>query len=80
MVEDKVPLFGDIPFIGRLFKTKAEEHFKKNLMIYVTAKLIDPSGNPIKQQSGDIRDGTPPEMPDANMLFPGRSGVINPTK
>ena len=80
MVEDKVPLFGDIPFIGRLFKTKAEEHFKKNLMIYVTAKLIDPSGNPIKQQSGDMREGTPPEMPDENMLFPGSSGVINPTK
>lgn len=43
-VEDKVPLFGDIPFVGRLFKSKAEEHFKKNLMIYVSAKVIDPSG------------------------------------
>ena len=51
MVEDKVPIFGDIPFLGRLFRTKAEEHFKKNLMIYVTAKLIDPSGNPIKGSS-----------------------------
>jgi general secretion pathway protein D len=47
-VEDKVPLFGDIPFVGRLFKSKAEEHFKKNLMIYVTAKVIDPSGQPIR--------------------------------
>lgn len=57
MVEDKVPIFGDIPFIGRLFKTKAEEHFKKNLMIYVTAKLIDPSGNPIKGNTGTSDTG-----------------------
>ncbi len=47
-VEDKVPLFGDIPLVGRLFKTKAEEHFKKNLMIYVTANVIDPSGQRIR--------------------------------
>jgi general secretion pathway protein D len=50
-VEDKVPLFGDIPFLGRLFRTKSEEHFKKNLMIYVTAKIIDPAGQRINNQS-----------------------------
>lgn len=50
-VEDKVPLLGDIPFIGRLFQTKAEDHFKRNLMVFVTAKLIDPSGQPIKPQT-----------------------------
>ena len=48
-VEDKVPLLGDLPYIGRLFQTKAEDHFKRNLMIFVTAKLIDPSGQPIHQ-------------------------------
>ncbi len=48
-VEDKVPVLGDLPLIGRLFQTKAEDHFKRNLMIFVTAKLIDPSGQPIKQ-------------------------------
>lgn len=53
-VEDKVPLLGDIPFIGRLFQTKAEDHFKRNLMIFVTAKLIDPSGQPIKQVTAPV--------------------------
>ncbi|MDB6119832.1 MAG: type and secretion system protein, partial [Verrucomicrobiaceae bacterium] len=48
-VEDKVPLLGDLPFIGRLFQTKSEDHFKRNLMIFVTAKLIDPSGQPVHQ-------------------------------
>ncbi|MFP6871920.1 MAG: Amuc_1098 family type IV pilus outer membrane protein [Verrucomicrobiales bacterium] len=48
-VEDKVPLFGDIPLIGRFFRTTSEHHFKKNLMIFVTARLIDPAGQPINQ-------------------------------
>ncbi len=46
-VEDKIPVLGDLPFIGRLFKSTAEDHFKRNLMIVVTAKLIDPAGQPI---------------------------------
>lgn len=67
-VEDKVPLLGDIPFIGRLFQSKAEDHFKRNLMVFVTAKLIDPSGQPIKQATVAPVVGTP--AADAS-LFPG---------
>jgi general secretion pathway protein D len=48
-VEDKVPLFGDIPLVGRFFRTTSENHFKKNLMIFVTARLIDPAGQPVNQ-------------------------------
>lgn len=48
-VEDKVPILGDIPILGRLFQSKAEDHFKRNLMIFVTAKLIDPSGELIRK-------------------------------
>ncbi|WP_009960176.1 Amuc_1098 family type IV pilus outer membrane protein [Verrucomicrobium spinosum] len=48
-VEDKVPILGDLPFLGRLFQSKAEDHFKRNLMIFVTAKLIDPSGEPVRK-------------------------------
>jgi general secretion pathway protein D len=48
-VEDKVPILGDIPVVGRLFQSKSEDHFKRNLMIFVTAKLIDPSGELIRK-------------------------------
>jgi len=48
-VEDKVPLLGDIPLLGRLFRTKAEDHFKRNLMVFVTANVIDPSGQRVRQ-------------------------------
>lgn len=74
-VEDKVPIFGDIPVIGRLFRTKSDEHFKRNLMIYVTGTLIDPAGQPINASKSDSEetdiplDGAGPPAP----LFP--SGV-----
>ena len=51
-VEDTVPFLGDLPVLGRLFKTKADEHFKRNLIIFVSAKLIDPSGAPIRPEAG----------------------------
>ena len=52
-VEDKVPVLGDLPFIGRLFRNEAEQHFKRNLMIFVTAYLIDPSGQRVKAVAND---------------------------
>jgi general secretion pathway protein D len=50
-VEDKIPVLGDIPLVGRLFRSEVEDHFKRNLMIFVTATLIDPAGQKIKQSS-----------------------------
>jgi len=50
-VQDKIPILGDIPFIGRLFKSESEQHFKRNLMIFVTAHLIDPSGQRVKNNA-----------------------------
>ena len=42
--EDKVPILGDIPFFGRLFRTESESNTKRNLMIFVTANLLTPTG------------------------------------
>ncbi len=46
-VSDKIPLLGDIPLIGRLFRTEASRSRKENLLIFVTARLVDPAGKPI---------------------------------
>lgn len=43
-VSDKVPLLGDIPFLGRLFRLKGETNQKRNLLIFVTANLIGIGG------------------------------------
>jgi general secretion pathway protein D len=46
-VEDKIPLLGDIPLIGRLFRSSVEQHLKRNLVIFVSARLINPAGEPV---------------------------------
>ena len=46
-VEDKTPIFGDIPLVGRLFRSNVDQHIKRNLVIFVTARLINPEGLPI---------------------------------
>ncbi len=71
-VEDKVPIFGDIPYIGRLFRTKADEFFKRNLLMFVTVKLMDPAGQPINNRTNP--SSTPMADPAAagggNQLLP----------
>ena len=47
-VQDQVPILGDLPLIGRLFQTKAENRIKSNLIIFVTAQIIDPTGRPLR--------------------------------
>ena len=47
-VEDKVPFLGDIPFIGRLFRSNVDQHLKRNLVIFVSARLINPAGDPVR--------------------------------
>ena len=47
-VEDKVPILGDIPVIGRLFQSKSENHQKSNLIVFITAQIIDATGRPLR--------------------------------
>jgi tetratricopeptide (TPR) repeat protein len=42
--DDKTPIIGDLPLIGRFWRSQTEVARKANLMIFVNAKLIDPSG------------------------------------
>ena len=48
-MEDKIPFLGDIPFIGRLFRSRSEWSNKRNLLIFVSARLVDPNGRQIIQ-------------------------------
>ena len=57
-VEDKIPFLGDLPVVGRLFRSSVELHLKRNLTIFVQAQLQDPSGQPIH---GRIQDEPLPE-------------------
>jgi general secretion pathway protein D len=56
-VKDKVPLLGDLPLLGRFFRSEGEYSRKKNLLIFVTARLVDPAGKPINR--GEIEGQAP---------------------
>jgi len=43
--KDKVPVLGDLPFLGRFFRSESNQSQKKNLVIFVTPTIIDPAGN-----------------------------------
>lgn len=62
--DDKIPLLGDLPILGHLFRNKGKYSEKQNLVIFVTARLVDPAGNPIHQAKrsvmGDVRGGGQP--------------------
>src|SRR5213076_1651377 len=45
--EDKTTILGDIPLVGRAFRTNVDQHVKKNLVIFVTARVITPAGVPV---------------------------------
>jgi len=44
-IKDKVPILGDLPFVGRLFRSESSSTKKQNLVIFVTPTIIDPAGN-----------------------------------
>ena len=65
--EDRTPLLGDIPLVGRLFRTNAEQHIKRNLVIFVTARLVNPGGQLVNsneevEESEDTIE--PPILPE----------------
>ena len=68
--EDRTPIIGDIPIVGRLFRSNAEQHIKRNLVIFVTARLINPGGQLVNQideeeEADDLVQ--PPILPDVPM-------------
>lgn len=46
--ERKIPFLGDMPLIGNLFKYDTVTHTKKNLVILLTATIINPEGEPVR--------------------------------
>jgi type II secretory pathway component GspD/PulD (secretin) len=67
---DKVPVLGDIPLVGNLFQSNSKSVTKENLMIFVTATIIDPAGNRV--HSDDelpfAQSAIPPQPPGAGQV------------
>ena len=69
-VEDKTPILGDLPIIGRLFRSSVDQHLKRNLVIFVSARLMKPDGDPVRfdEEKEEVIETLAP--PDLGMFEP----------
>jgi len=72
-VNDRVPVLGDIPGIGRLFRSEGETRQKRNLLIFVTANLVSPGGSPARQNYRNVSSNALFQNP--TIMTP--SGTVN---
>jgi tetratricopeptide (TPR) repeat protein len=57
-INERVPILGDIPLVGRLFQSIGTESAKINLLIFLTCRLVKPDGTAFFP---DVRpNGLPP--------------------
>lgn len=56
-VDDGYPVLCDLPLVGRMFQTKGKSSAKTNLLMFLTCRLVNPDGSPIRER--DMR-GLPP--------------------
>ena len=64
-MDDKIPFLGDLPYIGRLFRSHAEQTIKRNLLIFVTGRLITPSGRELRVNEGNSDSAEVKKAPPA---------------
>ena len=50
MLEDKYPVLGDLPLIGRFFQTRGRSAQKYNLLIFLSCRLVRPDGSPLRER------------------------------
>jgi general secretion pathway protein D len=70
-VHDKVPVLGDLPLIGKAFRSRGQSSQKRNLLIFVTANLVSPGGSPKKQAGPGVRPSSLYQNP--TIVTPGRA-------
>jgi general secretion pathway protein D len=64
-VQDKTPIVGDLPLVGSLFRSSANQRIKRNLLIFVSAGLLDPAGQPLIKT---VESGEEVPAPDAKAV------------
>ena len=77
-VQDKVPFLGDMPLAGRLFRSDIDQKIKKNLVIFVTPRILNAEGQP---RHGDSEEpeivkplGLPQDLPQPSISSPAIGG------
>ncbi len=79
-VQDKTPILGDAPLVGSLFRSSANQRIKRNLLIFVTAGLLDPAGQPlVKTVENDTAILTPDAKAVTSEAVPGDASTATKT-
>ena len=78
-VQDKIPFLGDIPMAGRLFRSDADQKIKRNLVIFVTPRILDAEGKPRRDETEEPEIVTPIGLPQ-DLPQPTVSSAILRTK
>lgn len=45
-VQDKVPMLGDLPLVGRFFQSQGVKNSRTAVIMFVNVELVDPTGHP----------------------------------
>jgi general secretion pathway protein D len=64
-MDDKVPFLGDLPYVGRLFRSHAEKTIKRNLLIFVTTRIIDGRGREMRNDGFQLAEQKEGEVKSA---------------
>ncbi len=54
LTNDKVPIVGDLPLVGRFFQSHVTKVDTKNIIIFVTVEVVDPSGRKINRDTAAV--------------------------
>jgi len=62
-MKDIVPVLGDLPGLGPLFRSESMHTRKRNLLVFITPAIIDPAGNRVHsdEEMPFSRDAVPPQ-------------------
>ncbi|HEX5354980.1 MAG TPA: type II secretion system secretin GspD [Aquabacterium sp.] len=82
--DTKVPVLGDIPILGNLFKSRAREHSKKNLMVFlrpVVMRTQDDSNNLTMDRYEYMRQRQVASQPEKSSVLPvNEAPLMDPLK
>jgi general secretion pathway protein D len=65
MVDDSIPILGDLPIAGRLFRSEVSQKVKNNLVVFTTVRIIKPDGTlqfPEDEENPEFAQGGAAEM------------------
>ena len=48
-VKDKVPIMGDLPVLGKFFRSSSVRNEKRAIVIFVSVRILDPTGSPVNE-------------------------------